>query len=78
MKYPDGQEARLNDVVRLWAGAEGVVVCSLDTDEFSSAYPKNEWSYLKKGVLIESPQAGLIHYIEPETTLELVRRGAST
>ncbi|QEX22836.1 hypothetical protein FRZ61_27690 [Hypericibacter adhaerens] len=75
MKYPNGQEAHLNDVVKLWAGAEGIVVCSLDTNEFSSAFPKSEWGYLKKGILIESPQAGLIHYIEPEATLELVRRG---
>jgi hypothetical protein len=74
MKYPDGQEVRLGDKVKLWAGAEGVVVCSLDTKEFSDAYPEAEWGYLRNGVIIASPQAGLIHYFVPETTLELVQR----
>jgi hypothetical protein len=48
MKYPDGQDVRLGDKVSLWAGARGVVVCSLDTQEYSAAYPAAEWSYLKK------------------------------
>jgi hypothetical protein len=75
MKYPDGQHVRLGDKVKLWAGAEGVVVCSIDTGEFSDTFPKKEWEYLKKGVIVSSPQAGLIHYIDPEATMELVQRG---
>jgi len=58
----------------LWRGAEGVVVCSLDTHEYTDAYPRQEWGYLRKGVLIDSSQAGLIHYVEPEQTLELIER----
>jgi hypothetical protein len=52
-------------------------VCSLDTDEFSDAYPKAEWSYLKRGVLIHSRETGLIHYMEPEATFELLDRAES-
>lgn len=74
MKYPDGQEVRLRDKVRLWAGAEGVVVCSLDTHEYSPAYPEAEWGYLKNGVLIRSDAAGLIHYVRPEGSLQLIER----
>ena len=76
MKYPSGEEVRLGDTVSPWAGAEGVVVCSLDTREYSVDYPESEWSYLKSGVLVLSSHAGLIHYIEPETTLTLFRRAA--
>jgi hypothetical protein len=43
MKYPDGQLARLGDRVRLWDAAEGTVVCSLDTNEFTDKYPKDQW-----------------------------------
>jgi len=71
MRYPSGKDVRLGDKVNLWGGAQGVVVCSLDTREYSADYPESEWSYLKSGVLILSPQAGLIHYIEPEASLTL-------
>ena len=74
MNYPDGQPVRLGDRVRMWRGAEGVVVCSLDTDEYTDEYPRPDWSYLRKGVLIESPQAGLFHYLEPEDSFELIER----
>jgi len=74
MKYPTGEDVRLGDQVSLWRGAEGIVVCSLDTGEFSGAYPEAEWSYLKSGVLILSQEAGLIHYIEPEPSPTLLRR----
>jgi hypothetical protein len=66
MRYPDGAIVHVRDRVRLWEGAYGEVVCSLDTDEYSDRFPKSEWSYLERGILVESPQAGLIHYIEPE------------
>ncbi len=49
-------------------------MCSLDTGEFSDAYPKAEWDYLRRGVLTHAPQTGLIHYLEPEATFELRER----
>ena len=77
MRYPDGQAARLGDRVRLWNGADGTVVCSLDTDEFSDEYPREQWDYLRGGVLIRSPQTGLIHFLEPEATFQLLERAKS-
>jgi hypothetical protein len=77
MKYPTGEDVLLGDRVSLWGGAEGLVVCSLDTNEYSTDYPAGEWSYLKSGVLILSPQAGLIHYIEPEPSLKLLQRASA-
>lgn len=74
MKYSDGQEIRLGDKVRLGQDAGGIVVCSIDTDEYSDAYPKAQWSYLKKGVLINFPLHGLIHYKKPEPDLQLIER----
>ena len=76
MRYPDGQIAHRGDRVRLWSGAEGTVVCSLDTDEFSDEYPRDQWEYLRRGVLIHSAQTGLIHYLEPEATFQLIERGS--
>ena len=74
MRYLDGQEVRLGDRVKLWSGCGGLVVCSIDTDEYTDAYPKGEWEYLKSGVLILTEKTGLVHYIEPDEDLELIER----
>jgi hypothetical protein len=74
MKYPDGQEVKVGDKVKLGEDVGGVVVCSIDTGEYSDQYPKSEWGYLGKGVLINFPLHGLIHYEEPETDLQLIAR----
>ena len=74
MNYPDGTKVMLHDRVRLWPGCTGTVVSSIDDEQYSAQYPKEEWEYMKKGVLIDSDQAGLIHYVEPEPSLELIAR----
>ena len=74
MKYPNGDIVKLGDIVELWNDCQGEVVCSFDDDTYSKEYTKSDWGYLKRGVLIKSNQAGLIHYIEPETTMRMVTR----
>jgi hypothetical protein len=70
--------AHVGDEVYLWNGATRVVVCSLDTGEYTSEFPEAEWSYLKSGVPIRTPEAGLIHYLQPEANFELISRGRPT
>ena len=74
MKYPDGKEAHLGDKVRLGQDEEGVVVCSIDTGEYSDKYPEEQWGYLQRGVLINFPNSGLIHYEEPDSDLSLIKQ----
>ena len=76
MKYPEGVEARIGDRLELWEGNVGVVVCSIDANEYSAAYPREVWAQLGEGVLILSEEAGLIHYKEPESTMRLLSRPA--
>lgn len=78
MKYADGQDVRLGDKVKLGKDEGGVVVCSIDTGEFSNDCPEAQWGYLKKGVMINFPLYGLIHYEEPETDLQLIARAQQT
>lgn len=73
MKYPDGQTAHLGDFVRL-SEEIGRVVCSIDTNEYGVEHSHAQWGYLKEGVMIKFPRFGLIHYVEPEAGLELVKR----
>jgi hypothetical protein len=74
MNYPDGKKVMVGDQVKLWEGCSGTVVCSIDDNEYTPEYRKADWSYLKNGVLISSDQAGLIHYIQPESSFELIER----
>lgn len=74
MNYVNGEQVRLGDRVKLGDDNGGIVVCSIDTGEFSSAFPRAEWDYLARGVLIEFPRYGLIHYTEAEPGLALVER----
>jgi hypothetical protein len=74
MKYKDGQEVRLGDRVKLGQDDGGIVVASIDTGEYSAEHPEEQWGYLKKGVMIEFPTFGLIHYEEPELELQLLSR----
>jgi hypothetical protein len=75
MRYPDGQSICLGDKVSIGEDSEGTVVCSIDTNEYSDEYPKAEWGYLNRGVLIRFPLRGLIHYEEePDSDIILIER----
>ncbi len=74
MKYIDGNEVMVGDKVRLGDDDGGIVVCSIDRNEYTNSHPKGKWEYLKKGVVIEFPKFGLIHYEEPEEDLHLIKR----
>lgn len=76
MTYPDGQPVRVGDVVALGADQAGEVVCSIDDDAYTDAYPRAEWAYLAQGVLIRFPAYGLIHYRQAEPDLRLVARAS--
>jgi hypothetical protein len=76
MFYQTGQIVKLGDKVKLWSDCYGVVVCSIDTNEFSDEYPAPDWAYLKTGVLIMSNKGGLIHYLKNDEDLELIERAS--
>ena len=42
MKYPDGNETRVGDT-RFASGATGVVVASMNTDEYTKEHPREQW-----------------------------------
>lgn len=63
MKYADGVEIRQGDRVRLYGVQTGVVVFSVDTDEYSDEFPKDEWAYLKSGVMVKTDNGALIHLV---------------
>ena len=74
MKYPNGEIVKVGDVLQLWDGCTGEVVCSMDDREYSDKFTEEDWSYLREGVLIKTDIAGLIHYTEPEDGFRLISR----
>jgi hypothetical protein len=51
----------IGDRVRV-DGMTGVVVAILSEGKFAHAYPADQWEYLKVGVLIDTVEAGLVHF----------------
>ena len=78
MNYADGQVVRLWDRVHVWHSkpAQGVVVASIDGVEYSLEYRQDQWEHLASGVLIETDEAGLMHFPEYAPEIRFVRRGS--
>jgi hypothetical protein len=74
MIYSDGNTAKVGDKVRLWNGCHGVVVCSMDTNEYTLTYPRAEWEYLQCGIIITTDNGEVFHYIEADEDIEIVER----
>ena len=75
MKYPTGESVKLGDNVKAWEGNHGKVVCCFDDRVFSNNYPEVKWGHLKKGILVDTQKAGLIHIEEFDEDFEFVSRG---
>jgi len=62
MKYSDGTNISVSDRVLMDGGITGTVVCSIDDGVGSEGFSIDEWKYLKTGIIIQSDEAGIIHY----------------
>jgi len=67
----------IGDEVHVFEDCTGVVVCVIDSGEYSSEFPEEDWAYLEKGVLIRTSSGRLIHFIEPDEDLCLIKRRGS-
>jgi hypothetical protein len=74
MKYLDGRAVMLGDLVDLGGRMTGVVIACFDDGLFAPDFPREKWGILTAGVMVNSEQAGLIHYPEPNVDLVLVNR----
>jgi hypothetical protein len=80
MHYATGEQVRLGDIVDL-AGGNGPrcrVVVIIPTGEAASGFVAAEWSYLKRGVMLQDTEVfGLLHLdaLTPEHVL-VQRRGS--
>ena len=62
MEYEDGSVVRVGDYVETDDGLCGKVAFSVDTEEYSPEYKRDEWEYLKKGVMLKLDDGTLVFY----------------
>jgi hypothetical protein len=65
MKYADGTEVKLGERVRVSSGYAGIVVASMDTNEFDRGCSAEDWADLKTGILILTDTGALAHFEDP-------------
>ena len=80
MRYATGREMEVGDEV-LADGMDGIIVCDFDNRLFAEGFvgwdmPSVEMlrsGALSSGVMVETKQAGLLHYESGTTGISLVR-----
>jgi hypothetical protein len=59
MRYAEGQDIRLGDIVSVGANRDGVVVCIIEDGAYTDDHPEAAWSYLGKGLMVHFKAYGL-------------------
>jgi hypothetical protein len=60
MKYADGTEIEVGDLIEIDAEYRGRVIASMDTGKYAPG--SESWAYLETGIMVETDFAGLVHY----------------
>jgi hypothetical protein len=68
----NGMLIRLGNRVSIGNAIDGVVVFSIDTDEFSTEFPKDKWVYLERGIMVKTERVGLIHLAGSDEDVEII------
>ncbi|XKM13304.1 hypothetical protein RCS94_09805 [Orbaceae bacterium ac157xtp] len=74
MRYMNNDEILLGDQVSLGGGMTGVVVCCFDNGQFAPAFKSEDWQDYTQGVMVKSPEGGLIYYQHQSEDLALISR----
>jgi hypothetical protein len=62
MKYEGGDNIQVGDEVSIDTKYKGTVVANIESGEYSILHTKDQWGYLKTGVLIDTDFGGIVHY----------------
>jgi hypothetical protein len=61
MHYPNGRPAHVGDLVELTRGHPGRIVCAPDDRDYPDDFPRRDWAWLERGVLIRTASNHLVH-----------------
>jgi hypothetical protein len=69
-----GKQIRLGDRVLVANHVTGVVVFSIDTDEYSPEFPEADWEHLGRGIMVQTENAELIYIAElSDEDIEIIK-----
>jgi hypothetical protein len=61
MKYSNGKKIKVGHHIEIYNLGEGVVVSSLTDSTFLEGFPKEDWNYLKSGILVKMSDGKILH-----------------
>jgi hypothetical protein len=76
MKYITGERISIGDQVFIGSeegGYSGIIVAVIEDGIFTDDYPREKWEYLKKGILILTKEAGLLHHSVADDEVKYIR-----
>lgn len=56
------QPLRVGDRVLAWGDLHGTIVVDIDAVEAVDGFVAADWTYLGKGLMVETDEIGLVHY----------------
>ncbi len=62
MQYENGDSIQVGDEVSIDTKYNGTVVANIESGEYSTSHTKEQWCYLKTGVLIDTDFGGIVYY----------------
>jgi hypothetical protein len=69
----NGRLIRLGDRIDIGSAEKGVVVFSLETDEFSPDFPKDDWAHLgTAGIMVQMDGGALFFLDSPDEHTEVI------
>lgn len=75
MNYINGGPAFVGDVIEIWDGMRGIVVCDFDGGKFIRGYKESDWSVKMSGIMVLSDSGDLFHFEEGDEDMTLLERG---
>lgn len=74
LRYSTGEVIKAGDNVKILDNLPGVIAFCKTNEEFSPDYPREEWNYVKAGIMIATEEKGLIHLEDHLHEVEFIRR----
>ncbi|MGH6967233.1 MAG: hypothetical protein ACREE0_22335 [Phenylobacterium sp.] len=69
----NGRLIRLGDRIDIGSAEKGVVVVSVDTDEFAEDFPEADWQHeLGKGIMVRMDGGALVSLASPDEHTEVL------
>ena len=75
MRYSDNRIIKTGDLVCLRGRQLGVIGCVIDNDDYTDEFPKSDYAYLERGIMLRLSNGNVLYLEEYTEELVLISRG---